>query len=77
MLSSPKAFLFKRLLINLLIFFAKIIGLILNTLYFIVVSILLRSAIPVFRKNLTIKISTFIILLFVKRSLINLLRSNK
>jgi len=70
-------FLFKRLLIGLLIFSIKIIGLILNTLCFIIVSILLKSAILIFRKNLAIKILIFIILLSIKKSLINLLRFNK
>jgi len=51
----------------------------LSTLYFIVVSILilLRSAILVLEKNLAIRISAFIILLFIKGSLIDLLRSGK
>jgi len=74
---SPKTFLFKKLLINLLIFSTKIVGLILNTLYSIIVFILLKSAIPIFGKNLAVKISTFIVLLFIKESLIDLLRFNK
>jgi len=74
---SFKTFLFKKLLINLLISFIKMLGLILNTLCFIVVSILLKFIIPVFRKNLTAKILIFIVLLFIKGSLIDLLRSNK
>jgi len=77
MLFSFKTFLFKRLLINLLIFSIKIIKLILNTLYFVIVSILLKSAIPILGENLAIRISTFIILLSTKRSLIVLLRSSK
>jgi len=52
-------------------------GLILNTLYFIIVSILLKSTIFIFGKNLTIKISIFMVLLSVKKFLIDLLRSNK
>jgi len=77
--SSPKAFLFRRLLISLLIFSIKIIGLILNALYSIVASILisLRFTILVLRKNLTVRISAFIVLLFIKGSLIDLLRSSK
>jgi len=39
--------------------------------------ILLKSIILVLEKNLTAKILIFIILLFIKRSLINLLRSSK
>jgi len=79
MLSSLKTLLFKRLLISLLISSIKIIGLILSTLYSVIASILilLKSTILVLRKNLAIKISTFIILLFIKGSLINFLRSNK
>jgi len=77
MLFSFKTFLFKRLLISLLIFFIKIIKLILSTLYFIIIFILLKSTILVFRKNLAIKILTFIVLLFVKGSLVDFLRSNK
>jgi len=72
-----KAFLFKKLLINLQIFSIKIIKLILNTLYSIIISILLKSTIPILRKNLAIKILIFIVLLSVKGSLINFLRSNK
>jgi len=76
---SPKAFLFKRLLISLLISFIKIIRLILSIFCSIVASIiiLLKFAILVLGKNLTIKILAFIILLFIKGSLVNLLRSNK
>jgi len=60
-----KALLFKRLLINLLIFSFNIIKLILSTFYSIVASIfiILKSIISVFKKNLTIKIFIFIILL--------------
>jgi len=74
-----KALLFKSLLINLLISFIKIIGLILNTLYSIVTSILilLKSVVLVLEKNLAIKMSIYIVLLFIKRFLINLLRSSK
>jgi len=75
--SSLKTFLFGRLLISLLIFSAKIIGLILNTLCSIVVSILLKSIIPVFKKNLAIKISIFMVLLSIKGFLIDFLRSSK
>jgi len=74
---SFKAFLFEKLLISLLIFSTEIIGLILNTLYLIVVSILLKSTILVFRKNLAIKILIFIVLLFIKGSLLDFLRFNK
>jgi len=54
MLSSPKAFLFKRLLINLLISSTEIIGLILSALWFIIasISILLMSAVPVLNVNI-------------------------
>jgi len=77
--SSPKAFLFRRLIISLLISSIKIIGLILSVLYSVITSILvsLRSAVPVLGKNLAIRISAFIVLLFVKGSLIDLLRSSK
>ena len=53
-LFGPKAFPFKRLLINLLISFIKIIGLILNTFYSIIafILILLKSIILVLGKNL-------------------------
>jgi len=77
MLSSPKAFLFKRLLISLLISSIKIVGLILNTFCSLIVSILLRFAVPVLGKNLAVKISAFIILLSVKGSLVDLLRSSR
>jgi len=79
MLFSFKTFPFKRLLINLLISSIKIVGLILNTLYFIITSIiiLLKFTILVLGKNLAIKILVFIILLFIKVFLINLLRSSK
>jgi len=79
MLSNFKALLFRRLLISLLISFIKIIGLILSALYSIIafILILLKSTIPILRKNLAIKISTFIVLLFIKGFLINLLKSNK
>jgi len=78
-LSNFKALLFKKLLISLLISSFNIIGLILNALYSIIASILilLKFAILVFGKNLAIKISIFIILLLVKESLIDLLRSSK
>jgi len=74
-----KTLLFKKLLISLLISSFKIIKLILNTLYSIIafILILLKSTILVLRKNLAIKISIFIILLFIKGSLINLLRSSR
>jgi len=74
---SFKAFPFKRLLINLPIFSTKIIGLILNTLNFIIVFILLKFTIFIFGKNLTTKILIFIVLLSIKGSLINFLRSSK
>jgi len=77
MLSSPRAFLFRRLLISLLISSIKIIGLILSTFYSLIISISLRSAIPVLGKNLAIRILAFIILLSVKGSLVDLLRSSK
>jgi len=79
MLFSPKAFLFKRLLISLLILSIKIVGLILNTLYFIIASIiiLLKFIVLVLRKNLAIKILIFIVLLFIKVFLINFLKSSK
>jgi len=79
MLSSPKALLFKRLLISLLISSFNIIEVILNTLYSVITSILilLKFNISIFRKNLAIKISAFIILLFIKGFLVNLLRFNK
>jgi len=73
MLFSPKALLFKRLLINLLIFSIKIMGLILNAF----ILILLKFTILILEKNLVVKISIFIVLLFIKKSLINLLRFNK
>jgi len=52
-------------------------GLILNTLYSIIVFILLKSAVLVLGKNLTTKILTFIVLLFIKRSLVTLLKFNR
>jgi len=78
-LSSFKAFLFKKLLISLLISFIKIIGLILSALYFIIASILilLKFIILVLGKNLAVKIFTFIILLSIKEFLINLLRFSR
>jgi len=77
--SGPKALSFKKPLISLLISFIKIIGLILSALYSVItfVLILLKSTILVLRKNLAAKISAFKILLFIKGSLINLLKSNK
>ena len=74
-----RAFLFKKLLISLLIFSIKIIGLILSTLYFIIVSvlILLRSTILVIEKNLTVKILAFMVLLFIKGFLIDFLKPSK
>jgi len=77
--SSPRAFPFKRLIISLLISSIKIIGLILSVLYSVIASILvsLRSAIPVLGKNLTIKMSAFVVLLSIKGSLMDLLRSGK
>jgi len=77
MLSSFKTFPFKRLLINLPIFSAEIIGLILNTLCSIIICISLKSTIPIFEKNLATKMLTFIVLLSIKGSLVDLLRSNK
>jgi len=77
MLSSLKAFPFKRFLISLLISSTKIIGLILNTLCFIIVSILLKFIILVLRKNLIVKILIFIVLLSIKASLVDFLRFNK
>jgi len=79
MLFSFKALLFKTLLINLLISFFDIIGLILSALYSIIIFILtlLKFTILVFKKNLAIKISTFIVLLLIKGSLIDFLRFNK
>jgi len=79
MLFGLKAFPFKKLLINLLIFSAKIIKLILNTLWFIIASILilLKFIILILGKNLATKMSIFIILLFIKGSLINFLRSSR
>jgi len=55
------------------------VGLILSALYFIVASglILLRSAVPVLGKNLVIRMFAFIVLLSVKGSLIDLLRSSR
>ena len=57
-LFGPKAFLFKRPLISLLISSFKTIGLILNTLCFVVasISILLKSIIPILGKNFAVKI---------------------
>jgi len=77
--SGPKAFPFKRLLINLLISFIEIIELILNTFYFIVafIIILLRFTILVLGKNLTINMLAFTMLLSIKGSLIDFLKSNK
>jgi len=77
--SSLKALLFKRLLISLLISSIVIIGLILSALCSVITSILilLRSAIPVLEKNLAAKISAFIVLLSIKGSLVDLLRSSK
>jgi len=77
MLSSLKAFLFKRLLINLLISSIEIVGLILSIFYSFIVSILLKSTILVLGKNLAARISAFIILLSIKESLVDLLRSSK
>jgi hypothetical protein len=76
---SPRAFLFKKFIISLLIFSVKIIGLILSTLYSIIISILilLRSTVLALGKNLTIKISAFTVLLSVKGSLINLLKFSR
>jgi len=79
MLFSLKALPFRRLLISLLISFIKIIGLILSALCSVIASILisLKSAILVLGKNLAVKISAFIILLFIRGSLIDLLKSNR
>jgi len=77
MLSGPKAFLFRKLLISLLISFVKIVGLILSTFCSFIVSMSLRSAILVLGKNLAVRISAFIILLSVKGSLVDLLRSSR
>jgi len=76
---SFKAFPFKKVLISLLISFIKIIKLILNTLCSIITFfiILLKSTIPVLGQNLTIKILAFVVLLFIKKSLINPLKSSK
>jgi len=77
--SSLKALLFKGLLINLLISSIEIIGLILSAFYFIIASILilLRFTILVLGKNLAVKMSIFIVLLSIKGSLIDFLRSSK
>jgi len=75
--SSPKTFLFRRLLINLLISSVKIIGLILSIFYSFIISISLRSTILVLGKNLAVKISAFIILLSIKESLVDLLKSSR
>jgi len=77
MLSSLKAFLFKRLLINLLISSIKMVGLILSIFCSLIISMSLRSAILVLGKNLAIRISAFIILLSIKGFLIDLLRSSR
>jgi len=79
MLFNFKNFLYRKLLISLLISSIKIIKLILNTLCFIVTSItiLLKSIILVLGKNLTIKILAFIVLLSIKESLVDFLRSSK
>jgi len=77
MLSSPKAFPFRRLLISLLISSVEIVGLILNIFCSFIVSISLRSTILVLGKNLAIRILAFIILLSVKGFLVNLLRSSR
>jgi len=77
MLSSLRAFLFRRLLISLPISSIKIVGLILSIFCSLIISILLRSAILVLKKNLAIRILAFIILLSIKGSLINLLRSSR
>jgi len=74
---SPKAFLFRRLIISLLISSIKIVGLILSIFCSLIVSILLRSTILVLGKNLAIKILAFIILLFIKGSLVDLLRFSR
>jgi len=74
---SPRAFPFKKLLISLLISSVKTVGLILSIFCSLIVSILLRSAILVLEKNLAIRILAFIILLSVKGSLVNLLRSSR
>jgi len=77
--SGPGAFPFKKLLISLLISSIKIIGLILSAFYSIIVFILmsLRSAIPVLGKNLAAKMSAFVVLLSVKGSSVDLLKSGK
>jgi len=79
MLFGFRALLFKKLFINLLISFFNIIGLIFSALYSIItfILILLKFIILVLGKNLAIKMSIFIILLFIKKPLIDLLRSNK
>jgi len=79
MLFSLKTLPFKRLLISLLIFSFNIIKLILNALYSLIafILILLKFIFLVFKKNLAIKISTFIILLLIKKSLVDFLKSNK
>jgi len=77
--SSLKAFRFERFLINLLIFFIKILRLISSTLWSIITSImiLLKSIIPVLGKNLATRILAFIILSPIKGSLVDLLRFSK
>ena len=78
-LSSPRAFLFRRLLISLLISSIKIVGLILSALYSINASILilLRSTTLVLGKKLATRMSAFIELLSIRGSLIDLLRSSR
>ena len=76
---SPKAFLFKRLLISLLISSIEIIGLILSAFCSVIASVLisLKSAVLVLGKNLAVRISAFIMLLFIRGSLMDLLRSSR
>ena len=78
-LSSPRAFPFRRLLISLLISSIKIVGLILSVLCSINASILvlLRSTAPVLGKKLAARILAFLELLSVRGSLIDLLRSSR
>ena len=77
--SGPRAFLFGRLLISLLISSIKIVGLILSALYSIIASILilLRSTTLVLGKKLAARILAFAELLPIRGSLIDLLRSSK
>ena len=77
--SGPRAFLFRSLLISLLISSIKIIGLILSVPYSIIsfILILLRSAALVLGKKLAARILAFVELLSIRGSLIDLLRSSR